>query len=559
MPSWLQSLPSNSPIAYAIGMLALASLVGMAVGGLKFRGIGLGVAGVLFAGITLGHFSEPVDSHVLEFTREFGLILFVFTIGLQLGPGFFSALRREGLKLNALAVAIVLGGAAIAPLTAKLLGIDFAAALGLLSGATTNTPSLGAAQQALATLPEFAAERAVLPALAYAVAYPVGIAGIIASMLLLRAIFRIDPVAEAARFYAAQQASHHPLERRSLVVENLNLDGVAIRDIPGREETGVAISRIRSAGSPEVRAATGATTVRHGDTLLAVGTARSLDQFQRVVGRRSEEDLMQVPSQVTFRRVAVTRKSVLGKTVAELGLDHLFGVAVTRITRADLELGAVPNLRLQFGDSVQLVGEERNLEAASKHLGGSLKELNETQFVPLFTGILLGVLLGMLPISLPGVSQPVRLGLAGGPLIVAILVGRLGHLGPLVWHMPPNANIAFRELGITLFLAAVGLKAGGQFFETVFTSTGLLWMLAAACITVIPLMAVGIFARVVMKLNFMTLTGLLAGSTTDPPALAFAGNISQSDAPSVSYATVYPLTMLLRIVCAQGLALALCG
>lgn len=559
MPNWIVALPETSPIAYAIAMLALASLVGMAVGGLKVRGIGLGVAGVLFAGIVIGHFAAPLEHHVIEFVKEFGLILFVFTIGLQLGPGFFSALRSDGLKLNALAVATVLLAAVIAPVVAKLLGIDPAAALGLLSGATTNTPSLGAAQQALGTIPEFPADRAALPALAYAVAYPIGITGIITTMLVLRSLFRIDPVAEAEKFRASQKSTRQPLERRSILVDNPNLEGVTIGDIPGRLETGVTVSRIRSAGSDNVRTATGSTLLQRGDTLLAVGTHRALDQFQRVVGRQSDDDLMKIPSQVTFRRVAVTRKNVLGKTVADLGLDHLFGVTVTRITRADLELGAVPDLRLQFGDVLHLVGEDKNLSEAATHLGGSLKELNETQFVPLFTGILLGVLLGMLPLAFPGISQPVRLGLAGGPLIVAIIVGRLGHFGPLVWHMPPNANIAFRELGITLFLAAVGLKAGDQFFETVFTHTGLLWMLNAACITIVPLLTVGIFARLVLKMNFMTLTGLIAGSTTDPPALAFAGNISQSDAPSVSYATVYPLTMLLRIVCAQALALWWCG
>ncbi len=266
-----------------------------------------------------------------------------------------------------------------------------------------------------------------------------------------------------------------------------------------------------------------------------------------------------MPSQVTQRRVVVTHKQVLGKTVQELGLEHLHGVVVTRITRADLEVSAVPDLRLQFGDLLQIVGETEGLDRATAVLGNSAKDLQATHFIPLFTGIALGVLLGTLPFAFPGLSQPVRLGLAGGPLIIAILLSRLGHFGALVWHMPVNTNLAFRELGITLFLAAVGLKAGESFFATVLTQTGLLWVGAAALITTIPLLVVAFIARRWLKLNYLSLSGLLAGSMTDPPALAFASNISRSEAPAVAYATVYPLTMLLRIICGQGLALWLCS
>jgi putative transport protein len=491
--------------------------------------------------------------------KEFGLVLFVFTIGLQLGPGFFASLREQGMKLNVLAAAIVLSGAAVAALAGWLMKIDFAAVLGLFSGATTNTPSLGAAQQALNTIPTVSDERTALPALAYAVSYPVGITGIIASLLIIKSWFKVDLERERAEFESSQHRNVEPLERRTLVIENPNFDNVPLSEVPGRRETGVNISRIRSAGSADVRIPRGQTILRQGDTLLAVGTQPALDGFQRIIGRRSDEDLLNVPSQVKQMRVVVTHKQVLGKTVRELGLEHLHGVVVTRITRADLELSAVPDLRLQFGDLLQLVGEKDGLQKATAILGNSAKDLQATHFIPLFLGILLGVLLGTLPFAFPGLPQPVRLGLAGGPLIVAILLSRLGHFGSLVWHMPVNTNLAFRELGIVLFLAAVGLKAGEKFFGTVFTPTGLVWLGAAVIITIIPLLTVAIIGRQWLKLNYLTLSGLMAGSMTDPPALAFASNISRSEAPSVSYATVYPLTMLLRILCGQGLALWLCS
>lgn len=558
MRSLLQ-LSETQPIAHAVLMLATVAVAGLALGSLKYRGIGLGTAGVLFAGILFGHFGQRIDHAILDFVKEFGLVLFVFTIGLQLGPGFFAALRQQGLKLNALALAIVVLGAITATLVARLMGIDFAAALGLLSGATTNTPSLGAAEQALGTLPDLAAERAALPALAYAVAYPVGIVGIIGSMLVLKGMFRIDPARELEEFRAAQQKGVEPLERMNLIVENRNLDGLTIADVPGRREAGVIVSRIRRAGADEVQAANESTTLCVGDAILAVGTPSGLAGFLRVVGRESDADLMKSPGQVTYRRVAVTSKGVLGKTLRELGLDHLYRVTVSRVTRADLEMTAVPGLRLQFGDVLQVVGEPDDIALAAGALGNSIKALNETQFIPLFLGIALGVFAGVLPISFPGLPVPVRLGLAGGPLVLAIVLSRVGHIGRLVWHMPVNANLAFRELGITLFLACVGLKAGEKFFATVFTGTGLLWLACAVCITMIPLVAVGAFARRALGLNFVTVTGLIAGSTTDPPALAFAGALAKSDAPSVAYATVYPMTMLLRILTAQALALILCG
>ena len=559
MTNWLTTLHSTNAVAHAVMVLSLVCVAGMAFGNLKLRGIGLGTSGVLFAGILVGHFGTPVNHETLEFVREFGLILFVFTMGLQLGPGFFAALRMQGLRLNLLATAIVVSGALLAATMGWLLGLDPAAMLGIFSGATTNTPSLAAATQALSTLPNVSPDRLTLPALAYAVLYPMGIVGIITSLLLLKQLFHIDPVKEAEEFKVAQQKVGDPLERRTLVVENANLRGLPIYSIPGRGDGRVIVSRIRPANETVVRAATGGTRVQTGDTLLAVGTRPALDQFQLVVGRASSEDLRQAPGPVTYRRVVITNKDVLGQTVAQLGLDQLYGVAVTRITRADLEMTAVPHLRLQFGDLLQMVGDAESLDKAAAAVGNSVKEMNATHFIPLFIGIALGIVLGTLPIALPGLPQPVRLGLAGGPLIVAILLSRIGRIGRVVFHMPVNSNLAFREFGIALFFASVGLSSGAKFFETAFSHAGLVWLLAGLCVTVMPLLAAGVFGRKVWKLNFMTLSGLLSGSMTDTTALAFANNLSRSDAPTVAYATVYPLTTLLRILGAQFMALTLCG
>jgi len=373
--------------------------------------------------------------------------------------------------------------------------------------------------------------------------------------VLLKQIFRIDPVQEANEFTRKNRRKAEPIERRTLVVTNRNLEGVRVDAIPGRTETGVTISRVLHAN--EVRAATDATVLHRDDRIAAIGTRAGLDQFERVIGERSDEDLVLAESDISFRRVAVTDRAVLGKTVGELDLDDRFGVAVTRVTRADIEMSAVPGLRLQFGDMVQIVGRDADLDKAAAALGNSLKELNETHFIPFFIGIVLGIALGTMPIMFPGLPHPIRLGLAGGPLIVALILGHIGRIRRQVWYMPVNTNLAFREFGIALFFAAVGLGAGAKFFSTVFTATGLQWLMAGACVTVLPLVLIGIVARGVWKMNFIDLSGMLAGSMTDPPALAFASNIARSEAPTIAYATVYPLTTLLRILSAQVLAIVL--
>jgi putative transport protein len=428
--------------------------------------------------------------------------------------------------------------------------------LGVFSGASINMPSLGAATQTLGTLPNVTPDRLALPALACAVTFPTAIVASIGSLLLLTRVLRINPAQEAADYTKRNRRKFDPLERRTLVVNNPNLDGVCLRSVPGRLEAGVTISRVRH--GEETSVASAATVIRRGDRIAVVGTPAGLEQFERVIGQKSDEDLVLSTSNINFRRVLVTDRAVLGKAIGELNLDQRFGVVVTRVARADIEMTAVPGLQLHFGDTLHIVGPDADLDKAAEVLGNSLKELSETHFIPLFIGIFIGVVVGTAPIAIPGLPQPVRLGLAGGPLIVALLLGRFGRIGRLVCHMPLNANLAFRDFGIALFFAAVGLDAGAKFFATVFSATGVQWMLAGAGVTVLPLLAVCIFARVAWKMNFIDLSGLLAGSTTNPPALTFATSLAGSDAPTVAYATVYPLVMLLRILCAQVLALVLC-
>lgn len=555
---WIADMSTAQPVAWAVLVLMLVAVVGLGLSAIKIKGVGLGIAGVLFAGIFAGHLGMHIEKEILEFVREFGLILFVFTIGLQLGPGFFASLRQQGLKLNLFAASIVLLGGAIALAVANLMGVDVIAALGLFSGATTNTPSLGATQQTLKMLGGAMADKSTLPAVAYAVAYPGGVFGIIAVLLFLRFIFRINPEKEAEQFRADQRKGIEALEHLNLVVTNPNLENLTIGDVPGRS-TGVVVSRIKRANGTEVQTATEQTALHVGDVILAVGTRKALQEFRVVIGRDSELNLAKAPGRVSSRKFVVTKKNILGKTIEELSLDERYGATVTRVTRADIEMTAVPELQLQFGDTLQVVGDDEALEKARSVLGNSVKAMNETNFIPIFIGIALGVLFGTLPFMIPHIPVPVRLGIAGGPLVLAIILSRIGRIGPMVWYMPASANTAFRELGIVLFLACVGLKAGEKFFGTIFTTEGLHWLIGGFAITVIPILIAGIVARMVFKMNFTVISGLLAGSMTDPPALAFANAVSNSDAPSVAYATVYPLTMLLRIILVQILVLALCG
>lgn len=556
MREFLDGIKLVSPHAEPILVISLTAILGLLIGSIRIRGIKLGVAGMLFSGLLLGHFGLTLEPHLMSFLKEFGLALFVFTVGLQLGPGFFNSLKKDGLKLNVLAVMIVLSGAAIVFLFGALvLGWKPGALAGVFSGATTNTPSLGAAQQAMAGAGNADAANA---SMAYAVAYPFGVLGIILVIILIRVIFRIDPKQELADLKQQLAQGIREPQRASLLVENPNLTGVAIRNIPGLGEDGVVVSRIRRRDEQQVNIATPDTVLHNGDVILAVGTPEQLERAALSIGRRVDEDLRKAPGNVTSKRVIVTHKDMIGKTIAATRISERFGVTVSRVSRQDMILTAMPDLKLQFGDMLNLVGEEAAIKQAADILGNSVHQLNETSFASIFIGITVGILFGLYPWNLPGMPVPLRLGLAGGPLIIAILMGRMGRVGPLVIHMPINANTAFRELGIIFFLACVGLGAGGKFVETAFSATGLQWMALGAVVTTLPLLLAGIIGRKMMKLNYLTLSGVLAGSMTDPPALAFSTKLTNSDYPSLAYANVYPLTMLMRILVAQIAVLWLC-
>lgn len=543
-----------SSVAASILIFASVAVVGLGLGSIRLRGIGLGAAGVLFAGILFGHFGATVDHEIAHFTKEFGLVLFVFTIGLQLGPGIIRLWKQQGFLLNGLAIAVVILGALLVYLLDGVLGLAEFSGPGLFSGATTNTPSLGAGQQAAASLRPDSPEAFTTLASAYAVAYPGGIAGIIASMLILKRIFSIQLDEETQRAEAAMNNGHDPLERRCVAIDNDRISNLGFGEISGVDESGIRISRIRRAGEPDVHVATDQTQLRNGDLVQIVGTAKALDRFAPLIGSPSDVDLMEQKGDAQQQRIVVTEAAVLNKTLRELSLDKLYNTTVTRIRRSGVEIAVRGSSRLQYGDIAQVVGDKEGLQRVTNVLGNSIKALNETQFTPLFLGIAVGVLIGMIPIAIPGLPFPVKLGLAGGPLIAAIAFSLLGQLGGLIWYIPHSANLALREMGIILFLASAGISAGETFFSIVFTINGVKWMLAGIIVTMVPLLIVGAIARKFFAMNYLTVCGFIAGSMTDPPALAFASSQAESEACTTAYAAVYPVTMVLRIVAAQVLA-----
>jgi putative transport protein len=410
--TWFTTLIHGETIAHVVFVLSLVAALGLALGSLKIKGLGLGIAGVLFSGLAIGHLGITIPHKVLEFTREFGLILFVYTIGIQVGPGFFASLRRQGLPLNMMAASIVLLGAVITVIIAKVANVQMAAAVGLFSGATTNTPSLGAAQEAIRSLPNVPEGASALPGLGYAVAYPFGIIGIILTMLVLRAVFRVDLKKETADLLSRSGAKASKLSRIHLRVTNPNLDGLRLDQIPVLSSLGIVVSRIQHAG--EVRIARPDDVIHAGDILLAVGPGPKLDEFRMIVGEVSDADLQALASHLVVRRVIVTKKAILGKSLDELSFLDDEDVTVTRLTRAEVEISATPDQRIQFGDMLVIVGSEESIARVSKALGNSVKQLNHTELIPVFVGIALGVMLGSIPVAFPGIPAPVKLGLAGG-------------------------------------------------------------------------------------------------------------------------------------------------
>lgn len=543
-------------VAQALLILSAVAAIGLSLGQVKIAGIRLGVGGALFAGLAFGHFGLGMDPTILGFAREFGLVLFVYAIGVTVGPGFFQAFKKDGLALNLMAVSIVVLGTLVAVGVHLLGGIELPAALGILSGAVTNTPSLAAGQQVLSELQ--VPNGGVVLGQAYAVAYPFGIVGIILTMLVVRLVFRQNIDDSAKRFDAERAANFTAVETVNLVVRNPAVIGCRLRDLEELKEMGVVLSRVLHDGSQHVIHADDA--LAEGDVVLAVGPRNKLDRLKRLVGPLADVDLKSMRSaEVTWERMVVTHSGVLGKSLGSLNLRAVHNVVISRVNRAGYELVPDASLKLQFGDMLTVVGDPHFFPAVAKLVGNRSKALQETQMVPIFIGIALGMLLGSLPIAIPGLPAPVQLGLAGGPLVVAILLSRLGHAGPVVWFMPPAANHLMRDLGIALFLAAVGVKSGHGFVDTLVHGDGLKWMAFGVVVTLVPLLVVGVVGTLLTRVNYLSLCGVLSGSMTDPPALAFAQGMSSSEAPILAYASVYPLVMVLRVIAPQVVALLLWG
>ncbi|AOF13104.1 TPA: putative transporter [Yersinia enterocolitica] len=545
-----------SAIALTVSMLALVAVLGLWIGNWKVYGVGLGIGGVLFGGIIVGHFAQTyelvLNGDMLHFIQEFGLILFVYTIGIQVGPGFFSSLRVSGLRLNCFAILMVVVGGLVTAIIHKLFAVPLPIILGVFSGAVTNTPALGAAQQILTDLgspPQLVSQMGM----GYAMAYPFGICGILLVMWLIRLFFKINVDREAKEFDSSHGQNRELLQTMNVAVRNPNLHGLSMQDVPLLNSDEVVCSRLKRGDLLMVPLS--GTVIELGDYLHLVGQREALEKVRLVVGEEVDVTLSTASTVLQTARVVVTNEAVLGKKIRDLNLKQKYDVAITRLNRAGIELVASNNASLQFGDILNLVGRPESIEAVSAVVGNAQQKLQQVQMLPVFIGVGLGVLLGSIPLFIPGFPAALRLGLAGGPLVVALILGRIGSIGKLYWFMPPSANLALRELGIVLFLSVVGLKSGGDFINTLVNGDGLAWIGYGAMITGILLLTVGILARMLAKMNYLTLCGMLAGSMTDPPALAFANGLHPtSGAAALSYATVYPLAMFLRIMSPQILA-----
>lgn len=546
---WLIQLFTQDSVPHAILIISLVVSVGLVFGRLSLSGIRLGIAGVLFSGLIFGHFDLSINTEVMHFLREFGLILFVYAIGLQVGPSFVRSFFQHGIQLNAMAAGIVILGALIAVAIGVVGHIPMPVAVGLFSGATTNTPSLAAAQQVLGSLPNIDEETLKMPGLGYAVAYPFGIIGIIVSMLLVKRVFKIDIATEARDFAHEQQQQTTILVPEDLVVENPNLNGLSIGQIPFFDTMGVIVTRILPHGKTDVAVANHDTVLEIGDTIRAVGKQEQLQRLKLLIGPNAEINLQEITQNLLTKRLVVTNKESINQTIGDLCVRY--GVTISRVHRPDVEFTPTRELHVQFGDELLVVGHQEPLSNIEKALGNSLEELAHPQIMPIFIGITLGVLLGSWPFYLPGVPSALKLGMAGGPLLVAIMLSRIGNWGMMTWHLPKSSNIILKDIGIVMFLACVGLHSGDEFVETLLHGDGFYWMACATLITLSPLLIIGLIARMFNKLNYLSLCGLLAGSMTDPPALAFANNLNPSPAVSIAYATVYPLVMILRILSAQ--------
>lgn len=539
-------------VAHSVQILALVVALGIMLGKIRVAGVSLGVTGILFVGIAFGWYGMNVDGHLLHFLKEFGLILFVYSIGLQVGPGFFSSFRKGGVTLNKVAVLAVLLGVGTTVALYCLTGLPMTTLVGVMSGAVTNTPGLGAAQQAFSDL--HAGAEAPDIATGYAVAYPLGVVGAILTLAALRYLLRVDTQREEREAGSGTDALKDLTTRRiSVEVCNPAIEGMSIAQLRELALREFVISRIcRAGGEPELA---GADTKLHGgDRVLVVAAPRDIEALVALMGREAADTPLMRDRKMISRRILITKSELNGKQLADLKVRSTCGVTITRINRAGIDLVAAGSLQLQIGDRVTVVGPELSVAHAERLFGNSLRRLDHPNLIPIFIGIALGVVLGSISFWIPGVPQPVKLGLAGGPLVVAILIGRYGPHYKLVTYTTMSANLMLREVGIALFLAGVGLGAGEDFIPTLLAG-GYVWIAYGAAITVVPLLLAGLWGRLRYKLNYYTLIGVLSGASTNPPALAYCSEQTQTDAPSVGYATVYPLSMFLRVLAAQLLIL----
>jgi putative transport protein len=556
---WLQTLLTDpESVAHIVMLYAFVIVLGVLLGKIKIFGVSLGVTFVLFAGILMGHFGFTSNVHILHFIREFGLILFVFCIGLQVGPSFFSSFKKGGMTMNLLAFGVVALNITVALVLYYSLNgrVELPMMVGILSGAVTNTPGLGAAQEAINQLHTAGVIQNVPQiALGYAVAYPLGVIGIIGAMILVRAIFRVNSKTEEEDWNSVTDDSQNKPHIMHLEVHNEAIFGKEMSYVMNLSGRPFVVSRIRKDGQVSIPSSD--TILNKEDQIFVVCSEPDAEAISAFIGKEVSVNWEEPNSPLVSRRILVTKPEMNGKKLGQLKLRNLYGVNITRVNRSGVDLFANPNLVLQVGDRVTVVGNQDAIENVTTVMGNSMKRLNEPNILTIFVGIFVGILFGSLPFAFPGVPTPVKLGLAGGPLVISILIGRFGYKLNLVTFTTQSANLMLREVGLLLFLASVGIEAGGKFFETVVQGDGLLWVGCGFLITFIPLIIVGIIGRGYFKLNYFMLMGLIAGSNTDPPALAYATQSTGSDAPAVGYSTVYPLTMFLRVLAAQLIILLL--
>ena len=542
-------------VAHSVLILSLVIAFGIMLAKIKVAGVSLGITWILFVGIVFGHFDMTLNEHLLHFMKEFGLILFVYSIGLQVGPGFFSAFKKGGLTLNLLAMLVVFLGVVITIILHFVTGTPITTMVGILSGAVTNTPGLGAAQQANSDLNGIDAPEI---ALGYAVAYPLGVVGIILSLIALKYILRINTKTEEAEAERGlghiQELTVRPI---SFEIRNEAIDGKKIKDIRPLMNRDFVISRVQYHDGQGTELANSDTVLHLNDKILVISTPKDIEAISVFFGKQIDMQWEQLDKKLISRRILITKPELNGKMLSQLKISNNFGASITRVNRSGVDLVAAPQLQLQMGDRVTIVGSELAVSHAEKVLGNSMKRLDHPNLIPIFLGIALGCILGSTPFVFPGIPQPVKLGLAGGPLIVSILISRFGPQYKMITYTTMSANLMLREIGISLFLACVGLGAGKGFVETVIYDGGYVWVGYGVIITIVPLLIAGLVGRYVFKLNYYTLIGVLGGSTTNPPALAYSNDLTSCDAPAVGYATVYPLTMFLRVLTAQILILAL--